>query len=961
MIKQIQLRGISRTPSDRMSEDGGLSESLNMYLDTAENAPALVPEDVTTELGASADFNFYYAFLHKGNGYENLFYVTEKELGYFKDSKPTKILDLEEGDEVSDISSIGNSVIVKGNLTTYYLLYKEGDYISLGPQVPFPILEISQVDTGVIYDTIEEISIWNVARFNSTYGFNETTDEDEIAIKKKLSAEVLQTYKDKVSSYLSEGHFTTLRFIRYAIELMDGTLISSIPFIVGAFPSILTIDKVYPTESDEPSTHTNNLQGDKYKIKLKLPKQDIFRGWEDIVRKVNIYLSPPIIPDQEEAMIKAYDWNKYETQIPEGYITTREVGLNIGSLFLNAEEVMFYASQCKLIKSILVFEEDTFQKEIYTNDYNQLCDGLEIVASEEYSYTNLVTQESIKDDDIQHYPVLGERYSSFNNRLLSVAPIETISYMYLTLPDAASTSSSGPAYLLQFHLFTDSGEKVVERKVPQGRKYFFFPDARCHQVNVFWDKDGQTLMKSFDMKTYAFLEGAFYLDDSFLFSGQTSLEGSSLSGEPSEPQPINISDERSNYLYASELNNLFIFPDAGKYQFSSKVVGVAVATTALSQGQFGQFPLYVFTEDGIWAMETASDGSFITQKPLSREVCVNPDSICSIDNAVVFVTDKAVMMIQGSQVMNISPYMNGKHYEPNASATELIAKQDGYAELVGPISDSDPFMKFMRDAKVAYDYTGQRLVFISESNKGFQYIYKLDTQTWHKVSFGLSLDFPLNSYPEALVMGKGEMVYMQEYIENDIPFEMTESEAEYILFYIAPQSYDCVTSPSLLKTDNLIAFANGTIAKVDIGGTEKQDFVNSLKAWSAGFEESQIEIKEEERIGEKIVIYDLSTILDASRNQDTAKGILITRPFDLGMPDVYKSITSIKIRGDYDKGNIKYILQGSDDGRNFYTLNSLRGKSWKMFRIFILADLEPTERISWIDVDFEPRYNNKLR
>ena len=29
--------------------------------------------------------------------------------------------------------------------------------------------------------------------------------------------------------------------------------------------------------------------------------------------------------------------------------------------------------------------------------------------------------------------------------------------------------------------------------------------------------------------------------------------------------------------------------------------------------------------------------------------------------------------------------------------------------------------------------------------------------------------------------------------------------------------------------------------------------------------------------------------------------------------------------------------------------------------IFILADLEPTERISWIDVDFEPRYNTKLR
>ena len=55
MIKQIQLRGISRTPSDRMSEDGGLSESLNMYLDTAESAPAFVPKDVTEKQGLPAD------------------------------------------------------------------------------------------------------------------------------------------------------------------------------------------------------------------------------------------------------------------------------------------------------------------------------------------------------------------------------------------------------------------------------------------------------------------------------------------------------------------------------------------------------------------------------------------------------------------------------------------------------------------------------------------------------------------------------------------------------------------------------------------------------------------------------------------------------------------------------------------------------------------------------------------
>ena len=227
------------------------------------------------------------------------------------------------------------------------------------------------------------------------------------------------------------------------------------------------------------------------------------------------------------------------------------------------------------------------------------------------------------------------------------------------------------------------------------------------------------------------------------------------------------------------------------------------------------------------------------------------------------------MLIQGSEVVNISAYMNGRHYRPNDSARSIIAKQDGFGIYDSAISDETPFMTFMKKASIAYDYVGQRLICFAQEET-FQYIYKIDTQTWHKTMFGeINLDAPLNSYPECLVLGgKGQEVQH---------------------------------------------------------------------------------------------IYDLSTVLDDSKIQHTAKGILITRPFDLGMPDVYKSITRIKIRGDYEKGDVQYILQGSDNGRDFFTLTSLRGKSWKMFRIFILADLEPTERISWIDIDFEPRYNTRLR
>jgi hypothetical protein len=107
-------------------------------------------------------------------------------------------------------------------------------------------------------------------------------------------------------------------------------------------------------------------------------------------------------------------------------------------------------------------------------------------------------------------------------------------------------------------------------------------------------------------------------------------------------------------------------------------------------------------------------------------------------------------------------------------------------------------------------------------------------------------------------------------------------------------------------------------------------------------------------------IYDLSTILDGTREQSTELGCLITRPLDLGYADVKKVIKDIRIRGEYAKGHVQYILQGSDDGVNYFN-TSLKQKSWKLFRIIIVCALDRFERISWIDVDYDIRYNNKLR
>ena len=114
-------------------------------------------------------------------------------------------------------------------------------------------------------------------------------------------------------------------------------------------------------------------------------------------------------------------------------------------------------------------------------------------------------------------------------------------------------------------------------------------------------------------------------------------------------------------------------------------------------------------------------------------------------------------------------------------------------------------------------------------------------------------------------------------------------------------------------------------------------------------------------------LYDMSTRLDELDETTEIKGVIATRAFSLEEPDIHKTIMHLKIRGQYaekdpdGKARVSYILLGSQDGRTFMRLTSLRGKSWKYYRIVMMVKLKSTERISWIDIDYESRFNNKLR
>ena len=82
-------------------------------------------------------------------------------------------------------------------------------------------------------------------------------------------------------------------------------------------------------------------------------------------------------------------------------------------------------------------------------------------------------------------------------------------------------------------------------------------------------------------------------------------------------EPENLSNE----VWVSEVNNPFVFNAQGVNTVGNgTIIGVVSNTRAISQGQFGQFPLFCFTSDGIWMLQTSSEGIYSASSPISREV-----------------------------------------------------------------------------------------------------------------------------------------------------------------------------------------------------------------------------------------------------------------------------------------------------------------------------------------------------
>ena len=360
--------------------------------------------------------------------------------------------------------------------------------------------------------------------------------------------------------------------------------------------------------------------------------------------------------------------------------------------------------------------------------------------------------------------------------------------------------------------------------------FFYYPNPNAKKAYIYVSGSFITgFYRTFELplQQHNMLNGAFY------FNGwqapNTVSSNPTLTTNNIIPLP--------NKIYASEVNNPFYFPTRGiKTVGTGEIRAICAAVKAMSQGQYGQFPLYAFTDEGVWALEIAKDGTFAEMPPpVTRDVCINPDSITQMDSSVLFATDRGIMMLSGSNSMCISDDIDSDNVFNVASALPQLSTVCG--DRIGTIADFLPFRQFLTGCRMIYDYTNQRII-VFNPECAYAYVYSLKSKKWGIMQS--SITDTVNSYPEALVIASATIpatqvgspdVTINSVVNLSDPDEASVLQGVKGMLVTRPLKLD---APDILKTiDTIIQrgyFRKGHVKTILYGS---RDLFNWQTIWSS--------------------------------------------------------------------------------------------------------------------------------
>lgn len=881
MIKEIKYNGYTAQPSEYICEDGDLSLSLGCIPDNGSLVPMLPPKVLLT-LEGKEDVIYF----HKTTRIKH-YIVYSADTGSVKainadDERETWNLGTLEG--VTAMSSIGNTLVAIYTDGLFYWLWKDDAYHALGTHLPeLPVTFGLQYD-WVQGDKFEveyggHSLMYDSSQYDSPFcnPYDTTSSVGGASNDNYITARVLGQANKFISEQATgKGRFLYPFLVRYAFRMYDGsyTMTSApvlMPCVTGCSPLPLVVDRSYNGNKDSHGYY------EAWKCKITAPVFDLvykvldkdaidrLKEWGDVIKSVDIFISKPVYTYDQNGTIKnnvpttTIDWSVYghDNAKTTGYVISKAkdridtYAADLPSSALANETKRAFLTPLPARTTDAVISDIRTTGNFYllkSYRLDELQTELTKVDIEDDYLQSLVNRTQLPSDDYDsHDTIMPSSVFAYNQRL-SLSGISKSLFEGFD-PQCLTTYLTEGQVVKNIWVYIKQDEKdVIVKREASGTVYgpiiyMYYPNANAYkavieyyQYNEPWDRTeyypnanvdkevieyypyddpwNRTVYAVYNLSEHGLLSGA-YCFDGFNYPEYTSMAA------PEETAKV---VSQLSKVYTSQVSNPYFFPLSGINTVGTgEIRGICAAARPLSQGQFGQFPLYCFSTDGVWAMEVSNTGTYRAVQPISRDVCVNADSITQLDTSVLFVTDRGVMHIAGAETECLSDVLD----TADPFDIQSLTKGKEIVNIYNKLSDRDisddfailPFRTFLDGCRIVYDYSHQHII-IANKSCTYAYVYSARSRSWGMMLLPDKISHGINSYPDALAMDDNHHL---------VSFSVYGDNTESYLLVTRPLKLD---NPDILKTvDTVIQRGNMKDACQVLYGS--RDLISWHLIWSS--------------------------------------------------------------------------------------------------------------------------------
>jgi len=892
-------KGMTNVPSDLLSDDSELLESDGFIYKDGEMKAVQKPVSI-------GNIHYKIMYIHKGADYKNIiawsgtilyWYIIDSGDSIIYPPHTNELSDIS-GDKVYDIKSVANTLVVSTSSGLLYFLFKNGEYIELGTDLPKP--EFTPYMDDVPDDTFEpsiNTSLEGIVDSRTLTGYisNSTGDflgfydgkvfthPDADKVTEVCTGEGYHpSSKDKITDYLNavqggatkcinyardKNCFCFPFFVRFALRLYDGSYAKiSAPII--CYPTISRNYYGYITDKLE---LISRVYYTKLRYTATIPNIEL---WKDIVKELVVFATKEITPYKNLSSTDYRDWESIPNGCPSQY-------LGIEANFLGGQHInsthrilVKYKTNKEIIDELVSKSQFYKLASLSVSDSGNFPNTYKDLPIKQGVVSTLEEQEQLKVDDYfdwttktckQMFPY-NKRLNILDYTRYPFSGFNTFSAIQVLYNAAVNLDTNLEWVKYHVHIVSDKMNTWVQTNKrsyncvdPNNNNeslgsinrmfddWFYYPDPNATEVYIEYKHKNRNAPSYAlrELTPHPMLNGAYCFRD--LPKTLVEDDYQDIFASDNIPQYGGSEHFDSNIL-TSVVNNPFVFEASGDNTVGTgKILGIVANTEAVSQGQFGQYPLMVFTDEGIYGLSVNSEGLYSASYPISREVCLENSPLVPTDRLIFFASKKGLMAASGGSVGCMSELLRGR-------------VPRNFAEL-----GEGKFLNFLENCLIAYDYRDS-LLRIFCKGKAYQYIYNMVDKTFSMVNSGITAQAVVNDYP-----------------------------------------------------DNLVQDTDGNV-------------------------------------------YSLTGKPDINDDEEKYSGHITTRPLKLGGSMTLKSLRAIKNLVDTDDGKISTEIWGSNDCRHWCKLISLGGKPWKYFTIkYTLKDFKAVDSFAGSVVEVQSRREDKMR